>query len=69
MTPGLSHATSEGRDELTPDEARDFLEDQTQRYLGISLEEFMRRAEADDLPDHPMVEHLVLLTGARAHSC
>jgi hypothetical protein len=59
----------DNRDELTEDEARAFLEEQTLRYLGMGLEEFMRRADEGKLPEHPMVEHLVLLTGARPGTC
>lgn len=51
------------------DEAREYLDQQTRRYLGIGLREFLRRAEEGTLPDHPVVGHLVLLTGARPGAC
>lgn len=55
--------------ELTPAQARAFLEEQTQRYLGLSLENFYRLADEGQLPDDPVVPHLVLLSGARPGSC
>lgn len=45
-------------------ETSQFVEDEIRRHLGISTEEFLRRAEADQLPDHPAVAHLLILTGA-----
>jgi hypothetical protein len=69
MTPGTSQAIDDNREELTAEEARVFLADQTRRYLGMELDEFLRRAEDGTLPDHPMVEHLILLTGARPGTC
>lgn len=62
-------ATEQGRDELTPDEARQFLEEQVKTYLDMSVEEFRKRAHADALPDDPMVVHLALLAGVDLHSC
>ncbi len=65
--PGMDQ---EGRDELTPDEFAQLLEEQTRRYFGISVAEFRSRAEEGSLPvDHPMVIHLALLTGANLHAC
>jgi hypothetical protein len=55
--------------ELTPEETQALLEQLTDKYLGIPLEEFYRLAEAGILPDHPVVPHLILLSGARASSC
>ncbi|HEY3669498.1 MAG TPA: hypothetical protein VGN51_01065 [Acidimicrobiia bacterium] len=68
MSPALTEALAEGRD-LTPDETREYLEQQTQTYLRMSLGEFLALAEAGELPEHPVVAHLLLLTGARATSC
>ena len=69
MTPGVAHTIAENRDELTADETRQLLEDEIQRHLGMSLDEFYRRAEAGTLPDHPLVAHLALLAGARTGPC
>ncbi|HUY30914.1 MAG TPA: hypothetical protein VMV02_07980 [Acidimicrobiales bacterium] len=55
--------------ELTREETLAYLEEQTQRYLHMPLDEFYRRAEAGTLPDHPAVPHLILMSGARATSC
>lgn len=57
-------------DELTPEEAKQFVEDQMQEYLGMSVEEFRQRAVAGTLPeDDAMVVHLALLTGTHLRSC
>lgn len=67
---GLAEAIADGRDELTPEEAAQFAADQAQEYLGISLEEFRRRAADGTLPDDdPMVIHIALLTGVELRSC
>ena len=70
MSPALAHAIEEHRDELTQEEAQSFAEEQTRKHFGMSVEEFVRAADADRLPnDDPMVVHVALLTGARLHSC
>lgn len=69
MSPVVERAVDEGRNELSEAEAREYLNEQTQKYLGLSLAEFMERAEAGTLPSHPVVAHLVLLTGARPGAC
>lgn len=70
MSPVLANVAKEGRDELTPEEAYQFADEQTRHYFGLSVEEFIKHAEAGELPhDDPMVLHLALLTGARLHSC
>lgn len=70
MTSALADAINEGREELTPEESRRFAEEQVQRYLGLSVDEFLVRAEEGTLPEEdPMVVHLALLTGAKLHSC
>lgn len=69
MSPGVARAVEEGREELTPAETREYLEEQTRKYLGISLDEFLRRAEDGTLPEHPAVAHLIMLSGARPTSC
>ena len=69
MTPLLARVLEEDRDELTEEEAREYLDSQTRLYLDLSLDEFYARAEEGTLPEHPMVAHLVLLSGARANSC
>ncbi len=70
MSPTLQKAYEEGRDELTPDEALAFLNEQTQQYLDMSLDEFRRQAEAGTLPsDNAMVVHIALLAGVELHHC
>ena len=69
MSPGLARAIEEGREELTPDETREYLGEQTRRYLSMELDEFLRRAEEGSLPEHPVVAHLIMLSGARPSSC
>lgn len=65
----LTNEISDNQDELTLEETLALLQEQTQRYLGMDLDEFYERAEAGTLPDHPAVPHLVLMSGARATSC
>jgi len=69
MSPALARSLEENRDELTAEEAAAFAEEQAQKYLGMSIGEFRRRAEDDSLPDDPMVVHVALLAGVRVHSC
>lgn len=70
MSAALAHAIEEHRDELTEEEARAFAEEQTQKYFGLSVGDFVRQAEAGALSeDDPMVIHLAFLTGARLRSC
>ncbi len=58
------------QDELTPEEFARLLEEQTQRYFGLSVAEVRRRAEEGSLPeDHPMVIHLALLTNVKLLAC
>lgn len=60
----------EGREELTPEESRAYAEEQTQKYFGMSVEEFIAKAEAGQLPEEDaMTVHLAILTGARLPSC
>jgi hypothetical protein len=66
----LAQAVAEGRDELTSDEAEQFADDQAREYLGMSVDEFRRRAADGTLPeDDAMVIHIALLPGARLRSC
>lgn len=69
MSPVLDKAASEGRHELTPEEAKAYVEEQVREALDMSLEEFYERARAKTLPDHPAVPHLVLLAGAPSPGC
>ncbi len=69
MTAGVAKAIQEGRDELTAEEAREYVEAQVRDRLGMSLAEFYRRASAGDLPEDPSVPHLVLLAGADSSGC
>lgn len=68
-TAAVERAIAEGRTELTDEETREYLDEQTRVTLGMTLVEFMRRADEGTLPDHPAVPHLVLLTGARPGPC
>jgi hypothetical protein len=65
----MANAAGELNQELSTEEAQAFLEDQTRRYLDMSLAEFYQRAEAGTLPDDPVVTHLVLLSGAHPGAC
>lgn len=65
----VSEVLAEGRDELTEEETRVMLEEQTQAAYGLTLDEFIRAAEANELEPHPDLVHLVLLSGARTASC
>ena len=69
MTSGVAQAIKEGRDELTPDEAAEYVADRVRCELGISLDEFLQKAEAGTLPESPAIAHLILLTGATATTC
>jgi len=70
MSPTLSKAVSEGRDELTPEEAEKFADEQSSQYLGMSIGEFRGLATKDALSrDDPMVVHIALLAGVELHSC
>jgi hypothetical protein len=65
----MDRVIEDGRDELTPDEARAYAEEQTQKYFGMSVDEFNARAALGTLPDSPHVVHVALLTGARLQAC
>lgn len=54
---------------LTGDDVAGYLDGQTRKYLGMSLDAFCEAAERGELPDHPMVPHLVLLSGAEPTGC
>ena len=68
MSPVVAQAVAEDRD-LTEAEARAFVEEQTLEYFGLTYDEFVAAAEADELSAHPALAHLVLLTGVRSNSC
>ena len=55
--------------ELTIEQTHTLLEQEVRKYLDMSLDDFYRCAEEGHLPDHPVVPHLVLMSGARATSC
>jgi hypothetical protein len=65
----LAHAVGDTQSEMTIEQTMTLLEEQTQRFLGMSLDDFYAHAEAGTLPDHPAVPHLILMSGARASSC
>ena len=50
-------------EELTEEETYKLLDEQARRYLNMSAEEFIRRADDGTLPHHPVVAHLVLFLG------
>lgn len=60
---------ADDRDELTQDEARAFAAEQTEKYLGMTPEEFADAAANDTLPDTPVVLHLALLLGVELTRC
>lgn len=49
--------------QLTPEEARRLLEEQTMRYLGMSAEDFIRKWNAGEIedPDRPEVMRIAML--------
>jgi hypothetical protein len=49
--------------ELNRAEARVLFDRIARRELNMSGDEFLRRLDAGDLPDSPVVEHLALLAG------
>ena len=55
------------KNEMTRDEFRAFLESRVQKQLNMNLTEFMRRRQANDLPDVPGCAELDVLAGERAH--
>lgn len=66
----MDKVIAEGRDELTQEESHALVEEETQEYFGLTVEEFVRRAEEGTLPaDDAMVVHLALLTGAKLKRC
>jgi FKBP-type peptidyl-prolyl cis-trans isomerase (trigger factor) len=70
VSPTLSKVVEEGRDELTPEEAEQFADEQSRQYLGMSIGEFKELASNDALShDDPMVVHIALLAGVKLHSC
>ncbi len=70
MSPTLSRALDEGRDELTVEEAEQFADEQANKYLGMPIDKFRVLAAEDRLPnDDPMVVHIALLAGVELHSC
>lgn len=70
MLGNMKNAAEELNQELSTEEAQAFLEDQTRRYLDMSLAEFYEGAETGTLPDDDaVVTHLVLLSGAHPGAC
>ena len=51
--------------ELSREEFAAYVEEQAQRYLGMTTAEFVESVRRGELPDHPATAHLVILTGAR----
>jgi hypothetical protein len=52
--------------DLSTEEYRALVEERVQRYLGISLDEFLAALDRGDLPDSAAVAHLKVLVGAAA---
>lgn len=69
MSPVLARSIGRGKDELTAEEAEEFVAEQIRHYFGMSVDEFRRRAADGTLPPHPMVVHLALLSGVTVASC
>jgi hypothetical protein len=53
---------------LSPEEFAALVEEQAQRYLGMTTVEFIDSVRRGVLPDHPATAHLLILTGARTAS-
>ena len=53
--------------DLDAEQASHRLEQQTLQFLGMTLDDFLRRAEEGRLPDTPAVSHLLLISGATPH--
>jgi hypothetical protein len=49
---------------LSRDEYRALVEERVQKYLGMSLDEFLAALDRGDLPDSAAVSHLEVLVGA-----
>lgn len=55
--------------DISREEAEALFDERARRYLGMSGEDFLRLVEAgEELPDHPMVGHLLLMLGAQPRS-
>jgi hypothetical protein len=57
---------AEAPGDLRREEYEEMLDDYARRFLGISLNEFLARLDAGDLPDTFAVADLKTLTGAAA---
>ena len=58
----MDHAT-EVDDTLSREEVIRLLDEQSNAFLGFGADAFLALARKGDLPDHPLVAHLVLLAG------
>lgn len=50
--------------DLTDEDVNDLAEREAQRYLGMTVQQFIAKVDAGDIPRHPIVGHLLLLIGA-----
>lgn len=63
--PVLLSAESVAHDwKLSREEFAAYVEEQAQRYLGMTTAEFIESVRRGELPDHPATAHLLILTGA-----
>ncbi len=52
---------------VTREELERLLEERVESRLGISVEEFIQKADRDELPDSPSSTGLGLLLGTKEH--
>lgn len=65
----MTEDTDESAGVLTLEEAREAMEQHTRKYLDMSLDAFLEAAERGELPDRPIVRHLLMLAGVRPPAC
>lgn len=52
--------------DLTDDDVNQMAESTAQKYLGISRAQFVAQVKRGEIPEHPIVGHLLLLISARS---
>lgn len=65
----MGHIIDDGGIVLTVAEAREAIERQTEEHLRMSLDDFLEAADRGNLPDRPIVRHLLMLAGVRPPAC
>ncbi len=61
-----STMTDQADNVMSREEVIALLDREAKHYLGMTADEFLDAARRDELPDHPIVAHLVLLAGEGA---